>query len=169
MGNIVGLERLPKLDLVMSNGLTSSFINIFGLSGSALAKREQDKKLVVYVLEKNQSVVGIGTVGFDVGSLPWDINNFEADRTFILSVVNGMRNKLGWEKLQYKPSEEHILRCINEFERLILNINKSDINIDEINEWLTEAEPNDPINNNFPICPVDGVLLTLHGCQVCTD
>jgi hypothetical protein len=169
MSNTIWIKRMPEIDLRMNNGLTSAFINTFGLSGSRLAKTEQEKRLIVHILEKNQSVLGVGNVGFDLGWMPWNNDNFENDKKFILSVLNGIINKIGWENLGYSPREEMIYRCVNTFEKMLLNMAQNDIDIEKINGWLKEKEPNDPINNNFPLCPIHNVLLTIYGCQVCTD
>jgi hypothetical protein len=75
MANTIQLERIPEIALRINNGSTSAFISVFGLSGSRLAKTEQEKRLIVFVLEKDQSAVGIGTVGFDIGNMPWDYDN----------------------------------------------------------------------------------------------
>ena len=153
----------------MNNGLTSVFINTFGLSGSRLAKTKQEKKLVIYVLENNQSVFGAGMVSFDIGSLPWDKNNFEKDRQFVLSILAGMRNKLGWETLSYFPKEDWLNTCVSTFETMLTNMVLDDINTGKIDEWHKQIDPNDPINQGFPLCRVHKTLLTKHGCQVCRE
>lgn len=63
MGNIISLnDKTPKSDWIsMSNGLTSVFISVLGLSGSRLAQTDDEKRLIVWLLEKDQSAVGIGT------------------------------------------------------------------------------------------------------------
>ena len=169
MANSIWFERKPEMSLHMNNGLTGVFISTFGLSGSRLAKTGQEKKLVVYVLENNQSVYGIGSVSFDIGCLPWDKNSFEKDRQFILSVLAGINNKLGWETLSYFPREDWLKTCVNTFETMLTNMVQDDINASKIDEWHKQIEPNDPINQGFPLCSVHKVLLTKHGCQVCMD
>ena len=56
--------------LNMSNGGTSMFINVLCLSGGRLAETESQKRLMVFLAEKNQNVCGIGTVGFDIVNIP---------------------------------------------------------------------------------------------------
>jgi hypothetical protein len=169
MANSIWFERKPAMSLHMNNELTGVFINTFGLSGSRLAKTGQEKKLVVYVLENNQSVYGAGMISFDIGSLPWDYNHFEKDRQFVLSVLAGIKNKLGWETLSYFPREDWLFTGVNTFEAMLLNMVQDDINVSKINEWHKQIEPNDPINQGFPLCSVHKALLTKHGCQVCMD
>ena len=166
---MITLKRIPEISLNMSNGLTSVFISAFGLSGSVLAKTEQEKNLVMYVLEKNQSVFGIGFVDFDIGCMPWDADNFDENKNFILSIVKGMYNETGWEKMSYSPNKQMLTRCINEFEKLIMNMKRDDINIQEINEWFNAKERMEFIKNGFPLCEIHNVLSTIYGCQLCTD
>ena len=171
MSNTIHLKRVSDIDLRMSNGLTHIFINTFAVAGSKLAKTEQEKKLVVFILEKNQYFVGMGNVGFDIGEMPWSLENFENEKAFVLSVLNGIRNKDGWETLGYPPREDWIFQCVDIFKQLIHNMTEDDIDFDEVKQWheYADKESEDPVNQGFPLCPVHNVLLTIFGCQVCTD
>lgn len=171
MSNIITLNKNTPVSeyLQMSNGATSAFINLFALSGSKLAEAEQEKRLIVWVLEKNQSVVGTGTVSFEICDMPWDFEKFEESKKFLGSVLRGMRNKIGWETLGYIPNEDILYPFIDAFEKLLLKMTPDDINIEEVNAWIEESSHNDPILNGFPKCPIHDVLLSVHGCQLCTD
>ena len=59
MSNFVG-------DIQMSNGLTDVFFNVLVLSGSALARTDSERRLVVWLAEKDQSRMGYGAIGFDL-------------------------------------------------------------------------------------------------------
>ena len=84
MANIIGRnpQSCSRECLQMSNGLTDVFVNVLVLSGSALAKTVSEKRLIVWLAEKDQSRVGAGTVDFDLWEMPWDSNTFEEDRGF---------------------------------------------------------------------------------------
>ena len=70
---------MPDNDLlVMSNGGTDVFINILALSGAVIARTESEKRLMVYLSEKDQ-IIGRGCVGFDIVEMPWDKETFEED------------------------------------------------------------------------------------------
>lgn len=99
--------------------------------------------MIVWVLEKNQSVVGIGTVGFNICDMPWDPEKLEEDKKFIISVLNGIRNRMGWETIDYSPNQEMLKSCIDKFESLVLKMTKNDINIQAINDWLNESTSDD--------------------------
>ena len=100
MANIIGIN--PQSCgcglLQMSNGLTDVFLNVLILSGSALAKTVSEKRLIVWLAEKDQSRVGAGTVDFDLWEMPWDLNTFEEDRAFL-----GGKRAAGLGKIELPP------------------------------------------------------------------
>ena len=108
-----------KDDLNMSNGGTSMFINVLCLSGDRIAETESQKRFMVFLAEKNQTVCGIGTVGFDIVDMPWDRNSFDDDKPFMLRVIEGARHKLGWETLGYVPNEAFVAEYLDKFQKLV--------------------------------------------------
>ncbi|NRT72110.1 hypothetical protein BJV40_002126 [Clostridium beijerinckii] len=112
------------MNIHMSNGTTSVFITVLGLSGTRLAKTDDEKKLLVWILEKDQSKCGIGTVGFAISEMPWMKENFENQKTFMLEVVKGVKEKLGWENLDYTPNEKIIFPCISTFSDMVKELKK---------------------------------------------
>lgn len=170
MGNIISRnDKIPKsASISMSNGLTSVFISVLGLSGSRLAQRDDEKRLIVWLLEKDQSAVGIGTVGFHISEMPWNEADFEKNRRFLLSVIDGVKDKLGWDTLDYQPSESLLLPCIEQFELFIKQITLAEVDGKAIQEWLAATE-SDTILDKFPKCPKHKVFLTCFGCHVCND
>lgn len=155
--------------LHIQNGSTSMLINILCLSGGRLAETESQKRLMVFLAEKNQSVVGIGTVGFNIVDIPWDRHSFHEDKAFMLRVIEGAKNKLGWETLGYSPNEEYAEEFLGTFRKLIERMTADDIIDASLDEWLSEADENDPVKCGFPKCAVHDTYLSIHGCQVCTD
>ena len=158
-----------KDDLNMSNGGTSMFINILCLSGSRLAETESQKRFMVFLAEKNQNVIGLGTVGFDIVDMPWDRDSFDEDKAFMLRVIEGAMQKLGWETLGYKPNEEFVTEYLDTFRKLIERMTADDIIDTSLTEWLSEADENDPTRCGFPKCKIHDTYISVHGCQVCTD
>ena len=84
MSNIISFNSDT---ISMSNGLTDVFISVLVLSGSRLAETVDEKRLIVWFAEKDQSRVGMGTVGFDIREMPWNIERFEESRLFMLNTV----------------------------------------------------------------------------------
>lgn len=132
MSNIISFDGkvVPNDDsLKMSNGGTDVFINVLALSGAAIATTESEKRLMVYLSEKDQ-IVGRGCVGFDIVEMPWVKETFEEDKKFIIEVINEARNRIGWEKLDYNPNEEFVSYYLDMFENLINRMTVSDIRED---------------------------------------
>ncbi len=171
MANIISLNTNTPISecLQMSNSCTSVFICGFGLSGSRLAKSEQEKRLIKWLLERNQAFLGIGMVGFKICDMPWNKESFEVDKRFLVSVLNGIRNKLGWDTLDFVPNEELLFSCTDTFEHLLEGLSLNAINIENTEEWLEQSLKHNTNFQEFLLCPKHKVLLTLFGCQVCTD
>ena len=72
MANTIGInpQSCGRELLQMSNGLTDVFVNVLVLSGSALARTVSEKRLIVWLAEKDQSRMGAGTVDFDLWEMP---------------------------------------------------------------------------------------------------
>ena len=170
MANIISLgDNL----LSLSNGLTDVLIDYLLISGSELAVSESEKSLVVFLAEKQQSVVGIGTVGFDIIEMPWQKESFSADKSFMLNTIEYAGELSGqkavWDKLGYEPNSEHIEYALNGFEALIKRMNVDDIDESSRIEWLSSSEENDPINCGFPKCKKHNVFLSCFGCKLCNQ
>lgn len=169
MSNIISFHGKVALDddsLLMSNGGTDVFINILALSGAVIAQTESEKRLMVYLSEKDQ-IVGRGCVGFAIIEMPWDKETFEADKSFMIKVINGARNKIGWEKLDYSPNEEFVSHYLDTFENLIKRMTADDIREGSLENWFASAEAGDPVYCNFPRCKKHNIFLTRFGCQIC--
>ena len=107
-----GIVSVDDDSLSMSNGLTDVFIDYLLLSGSQLAKSESEKRMVVFLAEKQQSKVGIGAVGFDIIEMPWERESFETDKAFMPEMIHHARNlsleKSAWEILGYEPEQKYL-------------------------------------------------------------
>ena len=153
----------------MSNGATAVFINVLCLSGGRLAETDSRKRLMVFLAEKNQRACGIGTVGFDIVEMPWDKSSFDEDKAFMLNVIDGAKNKLGWETLDYEPDEKIIFGFLDEFRKLIECMTVGDIVEESLTEWLSEAGEDDPVRCGFPKCKIHDTYESVFGCQVCME
>ena len=166
MSNLIGSN---SESFIISNGLTDVFINVLVLSGSRLAETVDEKRLIVWLAEKDQSKVGMGTVGFDIGEMPWNADSFGESKTFLLNVIHGAENRLGWETLDYSPNEEMIFPVLKKFAELISVFSVEDIVRGCLEEWLGAAEEHDPVRCGFPKCEKHGALLSCFGCQICNN
>lgn len=168
MGNIIRLDENTPVDdwICMSNGATDVFINVLALSGSALAETAEEKRLVVWLSEKDQKL-GLGTVGFDVVEMPWQRETFSSDKAFVLRMIDAAENKLNWEKLDYMPN--HVSQNLRKFREYIEKMTEQDIDDSAAAQWLGAAGNDDPVNCGFPRCQKHDTLLTFLGCQICNS
>lgn len=118
MSNVIRIDDTTPTEewLCMSNGTIDVFIDVLTLSSSALAKAEQEKLLTVWLAEKDQAVVGLGTVGFDLCEMPWTAEGFVQEREFLCRIIDAAivpmstgRIYLGGEEIE---SGEEMTLCI---------------------------------------------------------
>lgn len=101
--------------------------------------------------------------------MPWAKENFEHQKKFMLDVIRGAREKLGWETLDYTPNEEIIFSFTDTFSDMIKKLIKEDIDQEAIEEWEKACEDNEPMYNGYPVCKEHNMLLTIFGCHACND
>ncbi|MBR2177377.1 MAG: hypothetical protein IJ861_10610 [Clostridia bacterium] len=176
MGNIISFDENVFVDddsLSLSNGLTDVLIDFLLLAGSELAESENQKMITVFLAEKQQTKIGIGNVGFDIITMPWQIHTFDTDKAFLLKTISYARTislqQSTWKILKYKPNLEHLMYALDGFEKLINRMSISDVNENNIKEWINEAEKDDPIYCGFPKCSKHGIMLSMFGCKFCND
>jgi hypothetical protein len=156
--------------LSMSNGGTAVFLSALVLSGSRLAIEEKEKELIIWISEHDDTVRGRGCNEFDICDIPWDFENFEKERSFIIKVIEGAKEKLGWETLDYKPNESFIFSYLDTFMSLIMNFNPIYIDKEAYHSWKEESnDPRFTIPDGFAKCQKHGTFLYWNGCIVCND
>lgn len=167
MGNIISLNALGQ-HIPMSNGLTNVFLSTLGLSGSHFAETEDEKRIIVWFLEKDQSVLGNGAVGFDICEMPWRITDFERSKQFLLATVEGAKKKIGWELLDYSPNEELLFPCLDQFRFMVSQMTSDMLNRGAIKDWLDEPKTTST-SCRYPRCSKHHVFLTDFGCHLCNN
>ncbi|WP_238860253.1 hypothetical protein [Clostridium sp. YIM B02569] len=60
----------------------------------------------------------------------------------------GVKEKLGWETLDYTPNEEIIFSFMDTFSDIIKKLKKEDIDEEAIEEWEKACDDNEPIYND---------------------
>lgn len=164
MGNHI---RFGEDSLKMSNGLTAVFIDVMILAGSRLARTVDEKRLIVWLAEKDQSVVGLGTVGFDIREMPWNTERFEENKRFLLNVIEAAENRTDWDKLGYHPNEKLLFPELKKFAEMILRLAVKYVFPNALGEWIMDVDSDDPVICGFPKCPKHETLLTCFGCLFC--
>ena len=161
--------RFKNMTCRCSNGCLDVLLAVIGLSGSRIAQSDDERNLIVWLMEKDQSIVGLGTVGFDIIEMPWKKLCFEGQKLFMLQVLDGVKEKIGWETLDYKPNEEIIFDRISTLHDMFRLIQIEDINEDLTVQWLEDPDICELIRGGYPKCKKHGIYMSIWGCLACND
>ena len=162
MGNLITNESIGQEDhLNISNGSMSVLISSLALSGSYLAKNENEIEFMTWIVSRDQGILGMGTVGFDLQDMPWSENEaiFNKQKAFLLSVIQRVKSGVDLNALRYKP--KFLQQNIEAFEKMISSFLYSHIKKENTLVWMP---PKEKLK-----CEEHGVLLHEHGCVVCND
>jgi hypothetical protein len=151
-----GFFKGPTGTLWLSNGETYAFHDMLMLSGSALAATPRERELVLWLAMTDQEFRGVGGGGFDVREIPWERDDFEREREFLLRVIDGARNsRLGWDLLDYEPRVDWFTDYLGQFRQIVAGLTVDD---------LPPPDPDQDADRDlesvdFGRCPKHGVIL----------
>ncbi|WP_171165556.1 hypothetical protein [Streptomyces sp. I05A-00742] len=102
MGNIFSAG---DLDLYLSNGGTSVFVDVLMLAVSDLAATAWDYRFATMLTRQDQGVMGRGAVGFDLADIDWGrtAQQRAEAKDFVLRVVDLASRRHRWDELNYFP------------------------------------------------------------------
>ncbi len=147
--------------LAMRNGLTDVVMSLLALSGSALARTNDEKDIVVWLASRDQHSFGLGAVGFDLSAIPWQAEKFETEKAFLLNVIRRAQSKQDWHMLGYEPREDWVYDSLETLYQMVSHFCKEYINPASARKW----QENKPAT--YVICQKHGVLHHWNGCIVC--
>jgi hypothetical protein len=147
----------------MNNGLTSVFVSVLTLAASELAETDRQRECAAWFASHDQSVFGLGTVGFDMSELPWSLDAFASDRGFVLRVIHAAKARVGWERLGYEPHEEWVQHCLDQFRAMVEAFAIEYAAGSEAAVWPC-GRP-----KRLVLCPVHRVYQHEQGCVLCSD
>jgi hypothetical protein len=174
MGNTISMPEGQKHlveSISMSNGLIYVFLELLVINGSILAQTNRERELIIWLAQHDQSIVGIGTVGFDIDEMPWTLDNFEQEQDFLIRTITSAINGLGWERLGYEPRKEWIIEKLEQYQLMIGTFEKQYVNETYYSEWseIEENDYNPTIPVGYPKCSIHQVYLSCHGCILCNN
>lgn len=164
MSNTITFNGKYEDDSVgMANGLMDVFIDAMLVCELQLAKSESEKMLMSFLSIKQQGIVGRGTVGFDIVEMPWRRDSFDADKKFILRVIQNAKEHDNWDVLEYEPARSHLMYALDRFEKLINRMSIDDVDEQNYQEWIED----------FPIvsrCNKHKIIMYKpFGCKICNE
>ena len=165
MGNLVSNEQIgDKSRLKMSNGATSVFVSLLSLATSRIAATENQILLSTCIASCDQSVFGLGIVGFDLADLPWtrDEEEFAKEKNFLISSIERVISRSDWGELDYTPSVDRALHNQRIFLEMV-NLFQLE-NVQEFNQ--SNFRLPEPLGET---CQKHGVYLHIAGCVICHD
>jgi hypothetical protein len=111
------------------------FISVLSLNASHLASTETEIDLAIWLASCDQVVVESKVVSFDISEMTWSADSFEADKMFLLRVIELSMSKHYWNMLDYAPHEQWTEDLLARFRDLIKEFTKeftrSDIDFNE--------------------------------------
>lgn len=174
MGNTISMPKNQRgiVDSIsMSNGLTSVLIEVLVISGSIIAESNRERELIIWLAQRDQSVVGIGTVGFDIDEMPWTLDHFISEKEFLVRTITAATRGMGWDRLSYKPRKDWVIDKLDHFKTMIDAFNRQFISMNHYFEWskIDEDDENPTIPYGYPKCEKHLVYLSCHGCILCNN
>jgi hypothetical protein len=119
MANLVTSKRVPgSAPLSMSNGLTDVFFEVLAIAGTDRATTVWEKCFAYWLVRGDQARSGRGCVGFDIESMGWTKGDFDAQKRFVVAVIDAARAKSGWDRLAYEPHEA-VFKTLDEFRSMV--------------------------------------------------
>ncbi|WGU96387.1 hypothetical protein QJQ58_09190 [Paenibacillus dendritiformis] len=173
MNQISMPKRLEKAiePLRMTNTGTSVFMDVIVLSGSELAATNREKEFVIWLAQRDQNIVGRGTVGFHVEEMPWKKDDFHEMKNFLLRTIQGAMNKTNWHVLDYEPSEEWCRNTLEHFFNMVQLFDEIHVDAQYYADWITLDEDDDvpTIPEGYQMCKEHPVYLSCLGCIICNS
>lgn len=168
VANVISYEK-KNMDMMCSNGSMDVLLTTIGLSGSYLAEQWYEKDLIVWLMEKDQSVVGLGTVGFDISEMPWNKIYFAKQKAFLYKTLQCTKKCVGWDTLDYMPNKILLFEKIDVLQKMLTKMVLEDIDDEAIQQWYDACDMIEPMKNGYPVCEKHGILLSAYGCMACHD
>ncbi|MDK4705978.1 hypothetical protein PH562_27275 [Rhizobium sp. CNPSo 4062] len=137
--------------------MTDVFMEVLAIAASALAQTRSEQAFASWIASRDQAVLGLGAVGFDIAEMPWHVATFAEDRNFLIRSITAAESKIGWEKLGYEPKEDWLMPCLMRLRMLVSVFGSHDIRA--IHSTFSESA--------LSRCETHGIIMHADGCPVC--
>ena len=110
-----------------ANWLTKPLYCGILIEGSLLAQSNWEKRLMVYLAEKNQKLVGLGVVGINLTELEWKKSTFTEQKDFLKEIVNSSMKNKSYNKYHFRLDDKLAKQKLSEILNLIEKLKLEDI------------------------------------------
>jgi hypothetical protein len=164
MATVLTNKHVPGTAPVrMSNGLTSVLLDVLCLAACRHAASDWEKRLAYFLVQHDQSRIGLGMADLDVAQFGWTAANFEDEKRFVVAVVDAALTKSGWARLGFEPRLDSIIPTLEKLREMVVAFPASAIVGPDVHTWKPEELP------TKGECEVHGVYLHELGCILCND
>jgi len=115
-----------------------------------------------WIVSRDQGVLGMGTVSFDLQDMPWSENEsvFNQQKSFVLKVIQRVKTEQDLSVLEYNT--ELLRKNIEAFEQMVSSFQFENVDSSNSLIWM-------PAKRKNVKCKTHSVFLHEHGCVVCND
>lgn len=161
MGNFITNTQAGASNyLKLSNGATTVVLSVLALAGSDLASTQWEKELMTWLTEHDQTIFGLGVVGFDIDEIAWSKAHLTDQKAFLLKVIDSASTKQRWAALSYDPP--FALEQLKALRGLVETYMVDYIAADKHWNWWVEPE-------SFEKCSLHQIYMHANGCLICHD
>ncbi|TSC32884.1 hypothetical protein [Corallococcus sp. Z5C101001] len=166
MGDHITNERVPGAPYVhASNGLLATFFDVLTLAATAHARTPWELRLALWLAESDQSVMGLGMVGFDVSELGWTAEDFDAQKRFLLEILDAASAREGWERLPFAlDAASPVVALLGKVREMVEQFPREAIPTSNAKPWRWPEGP-----PNHGLCELHHVYLHAAGCILCNE
>lgn len=160
MGNLITNEKNGEY-LQLSNGGTAVLISVLLLSASDVAQTQWENDFTAWLAGHDQSLLGLGMIGFDLNDIAWSNSDFQQQKIFLLKVIHKAMKKHRWSVLGYEPP--YVGESLVKLRDMVNHFQQAHIGKDR--EWGQLQFKADPPRK----CSKHAILEHVTGCYICLD
>lgn len=166
MGDHITNDLAPGSPQVhASNGTLATFFDVLALAATARARTTWELQLALWMAESDQTVLGLGTVGFDVSELGWTRDAFDAQKRFVLEVIDGALAQEGWERLPFPLNDDSpVIALLHRVREMVEQLPREAIPTPPAKTWRWHGDL--PEHGR---CELHHVYLHAAGCIICNE
>lgn len=147
----------------MSNARTAVVLDVLALAACDLATTDWQKRFAYWIVQHDQSRVGLGVVGFDVAVMGWTTEHFDQQHAFVLAVIDAALAKHAWDRLPFVPTDESVLPPLTKLRHLVAAFTREHVRPASETDWSPDELP------TYGTCSSHRVYVHETGCIVCND